>query len=130
MQTKKRPVLKRCTKCAKRKKPEAFSRNKNTKDGLSIWCKACAKEYKQRPEVRARAKEYQREYKRRYRLQPDEARKLNRPYIEEILMESDEGTFDVPKKTIKLRLAQLSLHRKMEKTRKALTKIVKSQSPY
>ena len=90
MPAKKRAALKRCTKCGKRKKPEAFSRNKNTKDGLSIWCKACAKEYKQRPEVKARAKEYQREYKRKYRLQPEEARKFNRPYIEDILMETKE----------------------------------------
>lgn len=129
MQAKKQPSLKRCTKCGKRKKPEAFSRNKNTKDGLSIWCKACAKEYKQRPEVRERAKEYQREYKRKYRLHPEEARKLNRPYIEEILMEADQGMFDVSKKTIKLRLEQLSLHRKLEKTKKVLNDIIMRQSP-
>jgi hypothetical protein len=36
---------KTCTRCQKRRKVEAFYRDKTIKDGLSSWCKDCTKDY-------------------------------------------------------------------------------------
>jgi 5-methylcytosine-specific restriction endonuclease McrA len=38
-------VLKACTKCGEAKALDAFSRNKNAKDGLQSQCKACNRSY-------------------------------------------------------------------------------------
>ena len=37
--------MKVCSECGKEKEKEEFSKNKNSKDGLSYWCKVCCKEY-------------------------------------------------------------------------------------
>src|SRR5260221_33674 len=49
---------KRCSKCGEFKPatPEYFSRNKNCKDGLHVWCKPCSKQYaKVHPEASKKA---------------------------------------------------------------------------
>src|ERR1035437_951815 len=37
--------MKTCSKCKERKLSKYFSKNVNTKDGLSFWCKKCKREY-------------------------------------------------------------------------------------
>ena len=37
--------MKTCTKCEEIKSLECFSKNINTKDNLSLWCKKCKREY-------------------------------------------------------------------------------------
>jgi hypothetical protein len=50
---------KTCTRCKRRRKVEAFFKDKTIKDGLSSWCKECTKEYdrgyreRKRSEVKA-----------------------------------------------------------------------------
>ena len=39
-------VTKFCNKCTTLKSNECFSKNKNTKDGLCVWCKQCVQIYK------------------------------------------------------------------------------------
>ncbi len=40
--------MKRCTKCKKLKSKSEFGENRSRKDGLSLWCKKCAREYSHR----------------------------------------------------------------------------------
>lgn len=40
--------MKICTNCKLERPFEQFSKNKSRKDGLNIWCKSCAKEYKKK----------------------------------------------------------------------------------
>lgn len=39
--------MKRCSHCTQTKKEEYFHKNKSKKDGLSLWCKECNREWKQ-----------------------------------------------------------------------------------
>lgn len=52
--------MKKCTRCKKRKPVSSFSRDKNRKDGLCLYCKACDKKYYQenRKECLERNKKY------------------------------------------------------------------------
>lgn len=58
--------MKHCNKCDMTKPVEGFSKNKKAPDGLSHFCKECcriaAKRYRQRPEVKKRQSEYQKQY--------------------------------------------------------------------
>ena len=56
-----------CYKCKKRKSISEFTKNKNSKDGLSWWCKKCNKEY--RIENKKKLLEYQKEYYQKNRKQ-------------------------------------------------------------
>ena len=38
--------MKRCGKCGRSKPMSEFSRNKNRKDGINLWCRMCAAEYR------------------------------------------------------------------------------------
>ena len=40
--------MKPCTKCKKLKSKSEFSKNRNNKDGLKVWCKKCSREYSRR----------------------------------------------------------------------------------
>jgi len=40
--------MKQCTKCKKLKSKSEFSKNRNNKDGLSLLCKKCSREYSRR----------------------------------------------------------------------------------
>jgi hypothetical protein len=40
--------MKQCTKCKKRKDESEFRKNRSRKDGLSLWCKKCSREYSRR----------------------------------------------------------------------------------
>jgi hypothetical protein len=44
-----------CTRCKKRRKKELFYKDKANKDGLSIWCKPCEKDYAREYAARKRA---------------------------------------------------------------------------
>ena len=37
--------MKRCSKCKKQKDESEFNKNRSRKDGLSVWCKKCKREY-------------------------------------------------------------------------------------
>ena len=47
-----------CTRCGKRKKLSAFSKNKFYADGLNPWCKTCVREYRQQPGIKKKRKQY------------------------------------------------------------------------
>ncbi len=49
---------KRCSKCQVVKLADQFHRDKRLSTGLQYQCKACAKEYRQRPENKKRRAEY------------------------------------------------------------------------
>lgn len=40
--------IKICSKCRKIKNIKEFYKNKSKKDGLSIWCKKCIKEWREK----------------------------------------------------------------------------------
>jgi len=60
--------MKRCTKCKKRKDESEFSKNRKNKDGLSLLCKKCSREYNRRRyrRIRGSVKRYLR-YEERHR---------------------------------------------------------------
>lgn len=46
---------KRCSKCGESKQRDAFSRDRNRRDGRSQWCKECVREYREANRERLRA---------------------------------------------------------------------------
>lgn len=54
-----------CPKCRSQKSLSQFSKNKTTKDGFSVWCKSCHKQYQK--ENRDKLKDYSRIYYREHR---------------------------------------------------------------
>lgn len=67
--------MKHCNKCDIDKPIEEFGKNKRSSDGLQYYCKECcriaAKRYRQRPEVKKRQLEYQKQYVREYSQRPE-----------------------------------------------------------
>ena len=51
-------MTKFCLKCKSDKLIDCFYKNKNRKDGLTIWCKECQRIYNQRPERKIYRKKY------------------------------------------------------------------------
>lgn len=51
-------VMKICSKCKEEKPLSDFTKNKFCTDGLNPWCKTCAREYRQLPEVKEQARQY------------------------------------------------------------------------
>lgn len=47
------PPEKRCSRCNETKSTDEFHRSKGDKDGLYGWCKACRKDHRNDPKVRA-----------------------------------------------------------------------------
>lgn len=60
--------MKQCTKCNELKAADTdnFYKNKRTKDGLTVWCKDCLKEYQR--QHNEQNKEYYSEYKKEWHL--------------------------------------------------------------
>lgn len=76
---------KNCKKCGKIKNVTKFNKNKNYKDGLQIYCRACVKEYKRQDYIKNKEKisikhaEYYLKHKEEIRFQQNknkEARKI------------------------------------------------------
>lgn len=57
---------KHCTKCKKYKERKDFTVDNGRKDGKYPYCKKCLKAYRDRPDVKARRNEYDRQYKLLY----------------------------------------------------------------
>lgn len=57
--------MKVCTRCKTEKELSLFGKNKRTKDGLSVWCKACCSEHgkQQYEKSKDRVLAYQKEYR-------------------------------------------------------------------
>jgi hypothetical protein len=53
--TERATTTKVCTRCKKRRKVGQFYRDKHMKDGLSSWCKSCARDYDREYAARKRA---------------------------------------------------------------------------
>lgn len=57
--------MKRCSKCKLEKRSDEFKKHKGHIHGLSSQCRVCIREYRQRPEIKARALASQREWRQR-----------------------------------------------------------------
>lgn len=83
--------LKHCTKCNRDLFLDNFYLNKNTKDGLSLWCKECQKEYNQQyyqnnqEKIKQQSKEfreseigkdYNNKYQKKYNLEHKQEKKI------------------------------------------------------
>lgn len=71
--------LKKCLKCDEEKSVVMFSKNKNTKDGLQIHCKACVKEYAKvnRNSISEYQKQYREAHKEENKIYSSKYRKEN-----------------------------------------------------
>lgn len=59
-----------CTRCKEIKPVAEFSKHSSREDGLQPCCKVCNKEYRSKPEVEQRRKEYSKEYYKGYYTNP------------------------------------------------------------
>jgi nitrate/TMAO reductase-like tetraheme cytochrome c subunit len=82
--------MKHCGGCDKNKLPSEFHRNKNNSDGLTVWCKECAKAKSEAwyhshkdymREYRKRTSDHRKEVRKRWRLgNPSEYKLKNQKY--------------------------------------------------
>lgn len=63
--------MKRCGRCKEDKEAGEFHRIASRANGLQGWCKACHKEYRNKPARRDRLRHYMQEYKARRWSDPD-----------------------------------------------------------
>ena len=84
------PGVKTCSKCGATlpATAEHFYRNGRGPDGLRSECKECTKAYRNRPDVRKRAREYMREYMREY-SQREEYKQKKREYMRQYLQDPE-----------------------------------------
>jgi len=71
--------MKKCTKCKNKKQRKYFSKDKNKKDGLQLWCKECVKKYgkKYRGKNNGKISERMKEY---YQYNKEEINKKNKAH--------------------------------------------------
>lgn len=105
--------MKKCNKCQQFRDYSEFEKDKSKKDGYATICRICRKEYRSRPEIKARAKE--REQSTSVKL----TRKIYRlsDKGKQVSKESYTRNYD------KLYKAQVERHNKDPKKRKAKAKI-------